>query len=125
MSEREVVRCRCGLNQFVPASLKCVKCGAGVVPPPRMKIVPATLKGTPFLHEALRITLRANRGGRSKKRQAQIMKCRRQYVYDIENGRYLPGLAQLDRFAVSFGLPLSELLWEIECLAKVLEGGSA
>lgn len=125
MSEREVVRCRCGLNQFVPASLKCVKCGARVVPPPRTKIIPATLKGTPFLHEALRITLRAHRGGRLKKGQAQIMNTTRQYLYKTESGFCLPRLAQLDRFAVSFGLPLSELLWEIECLAKVLEGVSA
>lgn len=115
--QRNAVRCpHCEMNQFVTASGLCRRCHKGLLPEPAPPVV-APVQVREFTFEpqkkleiaTLIRELRLERN-LSQRQLADRMATKRTYISKIENGRVMPTVALLKRFAAALRVDVSALL---------------
>lgn len=116
---REEIRCgKCLLNQFMTVSRNCRKCGAALDPPEKIELEPIVSDSDTFrpfgdtmqFQISQRVSDLRKLRGLTQNELAQKLGCQRTYISKIENGRSLPFLDQINRFAAAFGITAYEFI---------------
>lgn len=110
--QRNAVRCpHCEMNQFVTASGLCRRCHKGLLPEPTPPVVPG-LVFEPVPKPPVATMVRELRLERnlSQSQLADRMATKRTYISKIENGKAIPTVALLRRFAAALRVDVSALI---------------
>lgn len=125
MSEepRESARCpTCRLMQFVNESKSCKRCKEDLFPAPEPeKTKPAPRAQLPQeIADAFPVAIKQLRNERAWAQSDLAAKSNwmRTYISKVENGKSVPTLESIVRFAAAFGMKMSELIQRVESIAE-------